>query len=225
MGFFEAYRMAVKSILSKKGRSFLTMLGVIIGVGSVIAAVGFAQGSTKNITSSIQGMGTNLVQISIMGRNSNRNVTNDELQAFAQKNSDIISAIAPQVSISNATVKVGTVNRTTSVIGTSPDYEVIHSRHVQSGRFLLSYDVEYMQKVALVGTAIVNDLYGGSNPINQSIKINGEIFKVVGVLEQIADGSDGSDDDQIIVPVTVAQRLAGTRLSGTSRSRLLLPMR
>lgn len=207
MGIFEAYRMAVKSILSKKGRSFLTMLGVIIGVGSVIAAVGFAQGSTKNITSSIQGMGTNLVQITIMGRNSNRNVTYEELKTFSDANSSIIAAIAPQVSINNATVKVGTKSKSTSVIGTSAEYELIRSRHVQSGRFILSYDLDYKQKVAVIGTAVVNNLYQQRNPIGQIIKINGQVFKVVGVLEQIAEGQDSSEDDQVIIPVTVAQRL------------------
>ena len=79
MGFFEAYKMAITSILSKKGRSFLTMLGVIIGVGAVIAAVAYAQGTTKNITDQISEMGTNLVQISITGRGSNRKVEYDQL--------------------------------------------------------------------------------------------------------------------------------------------------
>lgn len=207
MGFFEAYRMAIKSILSKKGRSFLTMLGVIIGVGSVIAAVAFAQGSTKNITSSIEGMGTNLVQISITGRNSNRNVTYEQLKQFADENSDIISAIAPQVNV-NTTIKAGTKSSSSStIIGTSPEYELIRTRHVQSGRFLLSYDLDYKQKVALIGTAIVKDLYGGSDPVGKIIKIDGQVFRVAGVLEEIANGQTGSEDDQIIIPVTVAQRL------------------
>ena len=206
MGFWEAYKMAIKSILSKKGRSFLTMLGVIIGVGSVIAAVGFAQGSTKNITNSIQGMGTNLVQITITGRNSNRSVTYDELKKFSEDNSSLITAIAPQVSV-NGTVKAGTKNMTTSVIGTSPEYEIIRSRHVQSGRFILSYDIDYMQRVAIIGTAVANALYPGINPIEKTLKINGQVFKIKGVLEEISKGQTGSEDDQIIIPVTVAQRL------------------
>lgn len=206
MGIYEAYRMAIKSILSNKARSFLTMLGVIIGVGSVISAVAFAQGSTKNITSSIEGMGTNLVQISITGRNSNRNVSYEELKRFSDENSTIITAIAPQVSVS-ATVKAGTKSKTASIIGTSPEYEIIRSRHIQSGRFLLSYDIDYKQKVALIGTAVVKDLFSGSNPVGRNIKINGQVFKVVGVLEEIASGQTNSDDDQIIIPVSVAQRL------------------
>lgn len=206
MGFIQAYKMAIKSIINNKVRSFLTMLGVIIGVGSVISAVAFAQGSTKSITDSLQGLGTNLIQIQITGRGSNRNVTYEDLQTFAQENSTEIALVAPQVS-GNMTVKSGTKSQSTSIIGTNPDYEYIRNVHVQSGRFLLSFDLDYMQKVAVIGTAVVNELYNGVNPIGLSIKINGQIFKVVGILEEKANGQAQSDDDQVIIPVTVAQRL------------------
>jgi len=209
VGIWEAYRMAIKSILSKKGRSILTMLGVIIGVSAVISAVAFAQGSTKNITSQIQGMGTNLIQINVFGRGSNRSVSSAQLKKFADQNSDTISGIAPQIT-STVTVKAGSKSMsTTTMLGTTPEYESIKSRYVQSGgRFLLSYDVDYKQKVALVGTAVVNTLYGGQNPVGKTIKINGEVFNVVGVLEGISSGQASTDDDYIIIPVSVAQRLS-----------------
>mgnify|MGYP001065371298 CR=1 FL=1 len=208
MGFFQAYKMAIKSIVGNKIRSFLTMLGVIIGVGSVIAAVAFAQGSTANITSSLEGMGTNLIQISIMGRNSNRSVTYEELKSFAEKNSSDISSIAPQIS-GSVTAKYQTKTTDTSMIGTTTEYETIRDRHVQSGRFILSMDNDYMQKVAVIGTRVVSELFPDTkaSPLGQSIKINGQVFKVVGVLEQKANAQDQGDDDQIIIPVTVAQRL------------------
>ncbi|HYE11301.1 MAG TPA: ABC transporter permease [Patescibacteria group bacterium] len=206
MGFLQAYKMAVKSIQNNKVRSFLTMLGVIIGVSSVIVAVAFAQGSTKSVTDSISQLGTNLIQINIVGRNSNRSISYDELKKFSEENSEDIAAIAPQVT-SNGTVKYGTKNTETSIIGTSPAYEEIKSVHVQSGRFMLDMDVDYLQKVALVGTAVVNELFEGGNPLGQSIKINGQIFTIVGVLEERGGGQDQSEDDQIIIPVTVSQRL------------------
>ncbi|MCX8132167.1 MAG: ABC transporter permease [Clostridia bacterium] len=207
MSFLQAFKMAIKSIRSNKVRSFLTMLGVIIGVGSVISAVAFAQGSTKSITSSLEEMGTNLIQISIVGRNSNRNVTYTDLQKFAEENSSEITAVTPQIS-SNVTVKAGTDSTDTSMVGTSPEYETIRSRHVQSGRFLLTLDNDYRQKVAVIGTRIVNELFEGRNPLGQNIKINGQVFKVVGILEQKENGQDQSIDDQVIIPVTVAQRLS-----------------
>jgi putative ABC transport system permease protein len=207
MGLYQAYKMAIKSILSNKVRSFLTMLGVIIGVGSVIAAVAFAQGSTKSITDSLEGLGTNLISISITGRNSNRNITYEDLQKFSEENSDEIAAIAPTVS-SSVTVKVGTKTRSTSLVGTSPEYETIKNIHVQSGRFLLSFDLDYRQKVAMIGTAVANDVFEGKNPVGQTIKINGQIYTVVGLLQQKAGGQDQSEDDQVIIPVTSAQRLS-----------------
>ncbi|HHV99640.1 MAG TPA: FtsX-like permease family protein [Clostridiaceae bacterium] len=207
MGFAQAFKMAVKSIFSNKVRSFLTMLGVIIGVGSVIAAVALAQGSTKQITDSIQGLGTNLIHITIMGRNSNRNVTYDKLQEFAENNKEEVTYIVPQIN-GNATVKVGTKTRNTSLIGTSPEYEHMMSKHPQAGRFLSSFDIDYMQKVAVIGTAVANDVFEGKNPVGQKIKIDGQVFKVVGVLEEKAGGQDQSDDDQIIIPINVAQRLS-----------------
>jgi putative ABC transport system permease protein len=207
MGLIQAYKMAIKSILGNKVRSFLTMLGVIIGVGSVIAAVAFAQGSTKSITDSIEGLGTNLISINIVGRNSNRSVSNADLQKFSEENSEEIAAIAPMVS-GSMTVKVGTKTRSTTVNGTSPENEIIRNMHVQSGRYLLSFDIDYMQKVAVIGTAVANDVFEGTNPVGQTMKINGQIFKVVGLLEEKDNGQDRSTDDQVIIPVTVAQRLS-----------------
>lgn len=206
LNFYQIYKMAIKSILSNKGRSFLTMLGVIIGVASVISAVAYAQGSTKNVTDSIQKLGTNMVQIQIRGRASNRTVSYDDLKAFSEENSDKITAIAPSTS-SSVTVKYNNNNASTTLIGTSTEYEEIKDVHVQSGRFLLSYDLDYYQKVALIGTYVANELFEGTNPINQKIKINGQQFTVVGVLTERASSEASTDDDQIIIPVTVAQRL------------------
>ncbi len=206
MGFLQAYKMALKSIAGNKVRSFLTMLGVIIGVGSVITAVAFAQGSTKSITDSIEGLGSNLISINISGRNSNRNITYDEIKTFADENSNNISMIAPVVN-GSMTLKAGTKSRNSTVIGTSEEYEYIRSRHVQSGRFILSFDNDYKLKTAVIGTAVANDLFEGQNPVGQTMKINGQVFKVVGVLQQIDGGQDSSSDDQVIIPVTVAQRL------------------
>ncbi|MEZ0537138.1 ABC transporter permease [Caldicellulosiruptoraceae bacterium PP1] len=204
--FLLAYKMAIKSILTNKVRSFLTMLGVVIGVAAVIAAVGLAQGSTKSVTDRIESLGTNLIQITITGRNSNRNVTYDQLVQFAQKHQDDIQAIAPQVS-GSVTVKYGTKTRDTSLIGTTEDYSTIRDVNVTSGRFILPIDVDFRQKVALVGTAVVNDIFEGQNPIGKKMKINGNVFTVVGVLQERANGQDQSDDDQVIIPVTVAQRI------------------
>lgn len=210
MGLMEAYKMAIKSILSNKGRSILTMLGVIIGVSAVIAAVAFAQGTTKNITDSISSMGSNLIQINITGRGSNRQVSYEQLEGFSQENSDIIGGIAPQISTSGVTAKNGSVSmNTTTMLGTSPEYEEINNRSVTEGRFLLDSDVDNRKNVAVIGTAVANTLYPGGNSIGQKLKINGTIFTVIGVLTETASGQTSSQDDYIIVPITVAQRISG----------------
>ena len=207
MKFIQAFKMAIKSIVSNKVRSFLTMLGVIIGVGSVIIAVGVAQGSTASITSSLSGLGSNLININITGRGSNRNVTYDELKKFQSDNSAIISNIAPQAS-SNAKVKSGSLSRDTSVLGTSPEYAAINSTTVQEGRFLIQLDLDYNQKIAVIGTAVANDIFKGISPIGKTMKISGQQFKVVGVLTQTADGVDGSADDKVVIPISVATKLS-----------------
>ncbi|WAM31421.1 ABC transporter permease [Caldicellulosiruptor naganoensis] len=172
----------------------------------MIAAVGLAQGSTKSITDRLQRLGTNLIQINITGRNSNRNVTYEELQQFADQHADDIEAIAPTVS-SSVTLKYGTTTYDTTLIGTTADYSTVRDVNVTAGRFILPIDVDYRKKVAIVGTTIVNELFSGQNPIGKKMKINGQIFTVVGVLEQRANSQQQSDDDVVIVPVTVAQRL------------------
>jgi putative ABC transport system permease protein len=206
VNFIQAFKMAIKSIVGNKVRSLLTMLGVIIGVGAVIVATAFAEGSTKNIMSQLEGIGTNLVSITITGRNSNRNVTYEQLKEYQEKNSNKIAYIAPTVT-SNVTTKYGTKSGSSSLIGTSPDYEIIQSRTVKEGRFITPVDVDLRMSVALVGTAVVNDVFDGANPIGKDIKVNGQVFRVVGVLEEKAAGADQSTDDQIIIPVSVATRL------------------
>lgn len=208
MGLLEAWKMAIKSITGKKGRSILTMLGVIIGVGAVIAAVAYAQGTTKNITDSISSRGANLVQIMITGRGSNRNVTYDQLKDFADKNNDIIGGIAPSVTSQGATIKYGSLSmNSTSMLGTTPEYAKINSRGASSGRYILNTDVDQRQRVAVIGSAVVNTLFAGKDPLGQKIKINGYIFTVVGVLETISTGQTNTDDDSVVIPVTVAQRI------------------
>ncbi len=207
MGIIQAYKLAIASILSAKVRSFLTMLGVIVGVGSVIVAVGFAQGSTKSISDQIKGLGSNLIQITINTRGGNRGVTLDQLLDFSDQHADSIAALAPTMSAS-VTAKYGTKTHDTTINGTSQEYSLIRNLKVQEGRFIQSIDVDLRQKVAVVGTAIVNDIFIDQDPIGEKIILNGQVFTVIGVLEQKANGQDSSDDDQIVIPISVAQRLS-----------------
>lgn len=205
MGIWQAYKMAIKSIKSNKVRSFLTMLGVIIGVASVIIAVAFAQGSTKSITDSISSLGTELITVNINGFNSNRDVTWEDIQAFSLENSDSLSATTPVVS-SQVTAKGGRNTVDTTVNGVTSDYAVIRKQNVQSGRYIHELDSEFRQNIAIIGTYVASELFGEEEPLGQTIKIQGRLFTVVGLLEELEGGEQSTKDDQIIIPVSTAQR-------------------
>ena len=210
----QTFKMAVKSITSNKPRTFLSMLGVIIGVAAVIAAVGFSQGSTSSITSSLSSLGTNLITVRITGRGSNRNVTYDQLKKLQEDNSALIASIAPEVSLSGM-VKTGNQSRTTTILGTTAEYANINSVTVQSGRFLSALDETNNKKVAVVGTAVVNDVFNGKSPIGKTIKIIGQQFTVVGVLTQTDNGDDDGNDDRIIIPTYPAEVLNNSSVIST----------
>lgn len=185
MDIVEAFKMSLKSILNNKLRTFLTMLGVIIGVASVITAVGFAKGSTKSITDNLESIGTNLITVSLLGRNISNNVTYDLVEEKV-RSIDGVSGIAPQVT-SSITIKNSTnTNKDTSLIGTSDEYSSVKDVNVQEGRFLTSFDIVGNMKVAIIGTAVSNDLFPNTSAVGEYVKFNNQTFKIVGVLKQTA---------------------------------------
>jgi len=207
MQWIQAFRMALKSISGNKVRASLTMLGVIIGVSAVITMVSLVQGSTNQITERLQSMGTNMINVMIIGRGSTRSVTEKDLFEFANKNSDVIEGVAPVLS-DRVTVKAGNENLSTSLEGTNGVYETVRNTKVQQGRFINDVDVEGRKKVAIIGTYVASELFPDTDPVGQEIKINGNLFTVIGVLEKkSSNNSAGSEDDKVIVPYTTAKRL------------------
>lgn len=206
MNWIQALKMALKSIASNKIRSALTMLGIIIGVCSVIIMVSIVEGNTKQITERLKNMGTNLINLNIIGRGSTRRISESDLFKFAEENSDLIECVAPSVS-GSVTVKAGNKNVTTSLEGTNEAYESVRNTKVEKGRFLNALDVERRQKVVLIGTYIEKELFDSMDAIGQQIKINGDIYTVVGVLEAKSNSSEGSEDNKVIIPYTTAKRL------------------
>ncbi|MBO5506009.1 MAG: ABC transporter permease [Clostridia bacterium] len=210
MNFSQAFKMAMKSISSSKLRTFLTMLGIIIGVCAVIVLVSVVQGSTGQITESIESLGANAISVNLTGRNSSKKITYDKMDDLIEEYPDLIKYVVPNMTSSNAMVKRDNENITTSVTGTNSDYMNVNDREIMVGRFINSLDTENRRKNAVVGTYIVNELFGGRNPVGENIKINNEIFKVVGVLEAVSDGEEGSNDDVVIVPYTAGRTLFKT---------------
>ena len=208
MNITQGIKMAMSSILTNKLRSFLTMLGIIIGVAAVITLVSLGQGSTKQVTEQVQGLGSNLITVTIMGRGAETSLDYEEAMKWNEKSG--IEAVSPVIS-QNATVKYGNNNVEVSVEGTNTEYESVRDFHVQNGRFLLPIDIEYRQKVAIIGSSTAEELFGLVNPVGQTVLINGTSFKIVGLLEEKGSSMDGSNDEKILIPISTAERLFGSK--------------
>lgn len=208
----KSFGLAIGSILSNKMRSLLTMLGIIIGVAAVIILVSIMDGVTGQVTDVFESMGTNNIMVNIVPRGGNRIVEADDMYELKEKHSDIMEYISPSVSVSRCSVKSRSSTdalSSTSVTGVSEDYDQIGSLEIQSGRFLQYNDVDNMRKVAVIGTYVANELYGGANQsIGQTIKLNGQPYTVVGVLEEKADSNEGGSDDCVYIPYTNATKMS-----------------
>jgi putative ABC transport system permease protein len=207
MDILQTIKIAFRSILDNKLRSFLTMLGIIIGVTSVIALVSIGQGTTSKVTEQIQSMGSNLLTVNIMGRGTNTTLSYEQAMEFSS--SPYISGVAPIIS-DNVTVKHGNKNSQVQLQGTNADLLTVRNYGVSSGRFFVPTDVTTRQKVAVLGSEIAGDLFGFVDPIGQEIKIKGYNFKVIGVLKS-SSSMMGSTDEQVFIPITVAERILQIR--------------
>lgn len=208
MNLLQVVKLAIAGIRANKMRSILTMLGVIIGVAAVIVLVSIGQGATKSVTEGIQGLGSNLISISLRRNQTSATLSYEEVMAWEDREG--VAGVSPVIT-GNVSLKYGNKKYDTSMEGTNAEYEQVRNTKVQAGRFILPIDLTFRQKVALLGTTVVDELFGQANPIGQTVKINGVNFKVVGVLEEKGAASFGSNDDRVIIPFTTAQRLTGTR--------------
>ncbi|WPC40525.1 ABC transporter permease [Clostridium sp. JS66] len=208
MGFFQTLKLAIKNIRSNKLRSALTMIGIIIGISSVIVLVGMGSGSTKQITSQVQSLGTNLISANTSNNNGSKQFTLDDV-----KNVEAIQGVdkvAPIISTST-TVKVDKNSQNTSVTGTTSNFLDIRNMTISEGRFIADLDVDYRGKVAVLGSNIASELYGFTDPVGKSVDIKGNTYEVVGVLKSQGSSMGNNTDDMVIIPSTTAIGLSGTR--------------
>lgn len=209
MDIKQSFTLAIKSLAGSKMRSFLTMLGIIIGVAAVIVLVALVDGMKSDMVETFESMGTNLLSVSIRGRGGNRNVDIDDLQALVDDNSDVLAAMSPAISVANQTIKYENNNVTSSCVGINEYYGDIKKTEIQTGRSITYMDTYTRSKNCVIGTYIQKELFGSEDPIGKTIKINAYQFTVVGVLKETGDSEEGSSDDTILIPYTVAQTLAG----------------
>ena len=202
---YQSFKMAVKALAGHKMRSFLTILGVVIGVVAIVVLVSIGQGANSSVVESIEGMGTNLITANINARRMNP-IDLDSLNELAQN--EAISYVAPIASVSG-TVKAGTTTYDDGVVqGTTPGYESIRNWTVAEGRFLQQPDIDNRSFVAVIGSEAATEMYGTTHAVGETFSLNGYTITVVGVLEAVGSSASGSNDNQILIPFTLAQRLS-----------------
>ena len=209
MNILQSFKMAMKSIMGNKMRSFLTMLGIIIGVASVIILVSLVNGQMSYMTESFASMGTNQITVNVTNL-STRSVSVDEMYEFYEDNRDLFAQMTPNVTVST-TVKNGTESSTsTTVSGVSEEYLEMKDMELESGRFIQYSDIVSRQKVCVVGYYVAWDLYGGvEKAIDQTIKIGGNAFRIIGVAARQDDDEleSGGSDDFVWMPYSCAAKM------------------
>ncbi len=216
MNITKTIGLAFSSILSNKMRSFLTMLGIIIGVAAVIILVSIMDGITGQVSDAFESFGMNNITVSIISRGSTRYVEPEDLYELVDAHPDLFSYCSPKVTL-NANIKSpnSSDSTTSSVTGVDETYDEIDELFTEQGRFLQYVDVDKMLKVCVIGTYYEQEYYGRNKAIGQTLKINGEPYTIVGVLEEQADSSKGSSDQCVYIPYTNASKMSWNTSIGT----------
>jgi putative ABC transport system permease protein len=225
MNFTESFTVALRALTANKLRSALTMLGIIIGVGAVVALMALGTGATNSIAGQVQGIGSNLIVV-IPGRTTRGS---QKVQAFlyladynalGQSLSDV-AAIAPDFD-NNATLIYGTENVQVTVSASTPAFASVRTYDVEYGRFITEIDRLTKARVVVLGSQTATDLFHGLNPLGRTIKVNGVGFQVVGVLKAKGGaGGFGSADSLAVVPLETAYSdLLGTSAINNGQLRL-----
>jgi putative ABC transport system permease protein len=203
-------KLSLKAIYNNKMRSFLTMLGIIIGVMAVVILVSITQNATSGITDSISSMGSDQITASITDEEVS--LSADSLETL--ENNRMISGVAPIIS-TNETVKHKSEKGSYSVVGVTENYFDVQSVNIQSGRLIAASDIEWTTNVAIIGTEVATDLFGTWDAVNGTITIGDRNYKVIGVLEEQGSSLVGSDDSKVLIPYTTAERITGQKSVST----------
>ena len=207
----ETFRQAIQNVWSNKLRTFLTMLGIIIGVMAVIVIVGLGNGMTKSMRDSFSALGTNTLNVQVWGYGS-RTASVDDLYAIADRHKDLLQAISPEVDFSGSgNLKIGTSTyRWVTINGVDENYTAMKNYQIAQGRGLQYMDIKDNKQVCIVGDYINRVAFGG-NAVGQTLKIGANKFLVVGVLAaKVSDKEmqEGSDDSCVYLPYSTIMRLS-----------------
>ena len=216
MNFGQSFRLAVKSLMTSKMRSLLTMLGIIIGVAAVIIITSLGNGMQNYMNDQFEEMGSNLVQAQVYLTGSSLDVKADDMYALVEKYPQYLSGVTPYNSV-QGTVRQGSDEfKRTSVYGVGETFYNVNKNTIMTGsslgkgRFLSYVDVEREMAVCVIGSYLEQEAFGG-DALGKTLTVSGAPFTVVGVLDQSGDSSEGSSDDCIYIPYTQANRLGGSQ--------------
>ena len=215
MNILNLVKIAIKALLRNKSRAFLTMLGIIIGIASVIAMVSLGQSSTLSVREQLSGMGSNMIMIMPgrqmrggvnMGNSSAKSLDMKDLRSLEQ-NTRYVAHVSPSVS-TGAQLVYGSNNHPGQIQGVSPDYLDIRMYKLESGIMFTEEDVKTYNKVCVVGKTVVDNLFtNGENPIGQVVRFGSIPMKIIGVLESKGQNQMGQDQDDIVLaPYTTVQK-------------------
>ena len=211
MLILDLFKMALRSLIANTMRTFLTTLGMIIGVASVISMISIGEGARQQTLSTIEKFGTNIITIK-PGRKKNRHVSSDTVKTLKlsdaeaiEKSIPLITGVAAQV-YRSAQLKYGNKNTNTTVRGTGEKYLKLSNFTIELGRYFNKEEVRSVRKVAVIGSTVVKNLFGDVSAIGKEIKVDGNNYLVIGSTEQKGALSWFDPDDQIFIPVTTAQK-------------------
>ncbi|MBG9786448.1 ABC transporter permease [Brevibacillus laterosporus] len=216
MNYWEAMRVSLRSVTANKLRSFLTMLGIMIGVSAVITMVAIGEGAKASVANQINGLGSNLLIISAgqakqggisLGAGS-LSLRLEDAKALQQK--DSIASVTPAVS-TRAQLVYQSDNYLSSLEGTTEAFPEVRNVSLQEGRFFTSFEVSEQANVVVIGSEVVTNLFASSNesPIGKTIEINRIPFTVVGILKSQGSSGMTNNDDKVIIPITTAMERLG----------------
>mgnify|MGYP005771857013 FL=1 len=213
MRITEAFFLALKNIRTSKMRTFLTMLGIIIGVMAVIVIVGLGNGLSNYVTDSFSSLGTDTLTVTVSGRGSStRNVDVDDMYQIVEDNSEYLEYISPTVSAPNA--RIGSeVLYVTTVQGVSEDFLSMKDYSVGEGRGISYGDIDQRKNICVIGEYLNQQYYHGK-AVGDTIRIGGRLMTIVGVLDPISDEpEEGGLDDVVYIPYSTAERMSGTTIN------------
>lgn len=203
MKILQIIKIALKNIISNKLRSILTMLGLIIGISSVIVLVGIGDGSSSNVKSQVQSLGTDILTVSITS--SDYSLEYEDIQDILEL--DNVNQVAPYKSVSATVNRGSTTVSKASIVATNASYLDVTNVKLKEGRSISIIDIENKSKVCILGYDIASSLFSLADPLGETIKLNGDNYIVIGILEEQGTSMGTDLDSTILIPMTTAKYL------------------